>query len=70
MVTLPKTCEEIDHTRLPVQDRNGATYCYNCIIEAFQTKDSGNQRLDAIDDRHWRGGGFASGQRRNLFYTN
>ena len=38
MVTLPKTCDEIAHTRLPVQDRNGASYCYNCVIEAFQTK--------------------------------
>jgi len=38
MVTLPKTCDEIDHTRLPVQDRNGASYCYNCVIEAFQAK--------------------------------
>ena len=38
MVTLPKTCDEIAHTRLPVQDRNGASYCYNCVIEAFQAK--------------------------------
>ncbi len=38
MVTLPKTCDEIAHPRLPVQDRNGASYCYNCVIEAFQAK--------------------------------
>ena len=38
MVTLPKTCDEIAHPRLPVQDRNGASFCYNCIIEAFQAK--------------------------------
>ncbi len=38
MVTLPKTCDEIVHPRLPVQDRNGASFCYNCIIEAFQAK--------------------------------
>jgi len=35
MATLPKTCDEIAHPRLLVQDRNGASYCYNCI---FQTK--------------------------------
>ena len=38
MATLPKTCDEIAHPRLPIQDRNGAYYCYNCIIEAFQAK--------------------------------
>ncbi len=38
MVTLPKTCDEVAHPRLPVQDRNGASFCYNCIIEAFQAK--------------------------------
>ena len=38
MVTLPKTCDAIAHPRLPVQDRNGASFCYNCIIEAFQAK--------------------------------
>ena len=38
MVTLPKTCEEITYARLPVQDWNGRSYCYNCIIEAFQAK--------------------------------
>ncbi len=38
MVTLPKTCDETAHARLPVQDRNGASYCFNCIIEAFQAK--------------------------------
>ncbi len=38
MATLPKTCDEIAHPRLPVQDRNGASFCYNCIIEAFQAK--------------------------------
>ena len=38
MVTLPKTCEGIAHARLPVQDWNGGSYCYNCIIEAFQAK--------------------------------
>ena len=26
------------HTPLPVHDRTGATSCYNCIIEAFQTQ--------------------------------
>lgn len=38
MVTLPKNCAEIAHPRLPVQDRNGASYCYNCVIEGFQAK--------------------------------
>ena len=38
MATLPKTCDEIAHSRLLVKDRNGASYCYNCIIEAFQAK--------------------------------
>ena len=38
MVTLAKTCDEIAHPRLPVQDRHGIAYCYNCIIEAFQAK--------------------------------
>ena len=38
MVTLAKTCDEIAHPRLPVQDRYGISYCYNCIIEAFQAK--------------------------------
>ena len=38
MATLPKTCDEIAHPCLPIQDRNGAYYCYNCIIEAFQAK--------------------------------
>ena len=38
MVTLAKTCDEIAHPRLPVQDRHGISYCYNCIIEAFQAK--------------------------------
>ena len=38
MVTLPKNCDEIAHPRLPVQDRNGAPYCYNCVIEGFQAK--------------------------------
>ena len=27
----------INHVRLPLQDRSGATHCYNCAIEEFQT---------------------------------
>ena len=38
MATLPETCDEIAHPCLPIQDRNGAYCCYNCIIEAFQAK--------------------------------
>ena len=38
MVTLPQTCDGIAHPRLSIQDRNGDAYCYNCIIEAFQSK--------------------------------
>lgn len=26
------------HTSLPVQDHPGRTYCYNCVIETFQTQ--------------------------------
>jgi RNA polymerase sigma-70 factor (ECF subfamily) len=26
------------HTPLPVQDRSGGSYCYNCIIESHQTQ--------------------------------
>ena len=28
----------VTHTTLPVQDRGGQSYCYNCIIETFQTQ--------------------------------
>jgi RNA polymerase sigma-70 factor (ECF subfamily) len=26
------------HTPLPVQDRSGSSYCYNCIIESYQAQ--------------------------------
>ena len=41
----------IDHATLPVSDRNGVSYCFNCIIVAFQTQ-AYNLACRMLNDRH------------------
>ena len=41
----------IDHTTLPVSDRNGVSYCFNCIIVALQTQ-AYNLACRMLSDRH------------------
>src|ERR671918_1141419 len=38
MVTAQQSFSCAAHNPLPVQDRSGRSYCYNCIIEAHQTQ--------------------------------
>ena len=38
MVKTSEPFKCVTHTTLPVQDRGGQSYCYNCIIETFQTQ--------------------------------
>ena len=38
MVTAPQQFSCTSHNPLPVQDRNGQSYCYNCIIEDHQSQ--------------------------------
>ena len=41
----------IDHPTLPVTDRNGDSYCFNCIIVGFQTQ-AYNLASRMLNDRH------------------
>ena len=41
----------VDHATLPVSDRNGATYCFNCIIVGHQAQ-AYNLACRMLDDRH------------------
>lgn len=36
MVSTAEVLNCTTHEPLPVQDRSGATHCYNCIIESMQ----------------------------------
>ncbi len=38
MVSTAEALNCTTHEPLPVQDRSGATHCYNCIIESMQTQ--------------------------------
>ena len=38
MATTTHPLDCTTHQPLPVQDRSGATHCYNCIIESFQSQ--------------------------------
>ncbi|MDA0734584.1 MAG: sigma-70 family RNA polymerase sigma factor [Chloroflexi bacterium] len=38
MVAAPEQFPCANHVPLPVQDRTGQTYCYNCIIETHQSQ--------------------------------
>lgn len=38
MATAPERFICTTHNPLPVQDRSGSSYCYNCIIESHQTQ--------------------------------
>lgn len=40
-----------DHPTLPLADRKGETYCFNCIIVAFQTQ-AYNVAFRILNDRH------------------
>ena len=41
----------VDHPTLPVSDRNGITYCFNCIILALQAQ-AYNLACRMLNDRH------------------
>ena len=37
MATVPQNFACTTHVPLPVRDRNGHSYCFNCIVEEYQT---------------------------------
>ena len=41
----------VDHATLPVSDRNGASYCFNCIVVGLQSQ-AYNLACRMLDDRH------------------
>ncbi len=44
-------CPGADHRTLPIADRNGISYCFNCIILGFQTP-AYNLACRILSDRH------------------